>query len=102
MARHVLDELNYIKTLDREPDEDTATLKRVRQSKRYRVWRLSHPYDARMAVRIICWFDEDTDSVVVVLFATDKAPMGDVFYNSVGARADQEIDKWKNETQGKR
>jgi hypothetical protein len=53
-------------------------------------------------VRIICWFDEDSDSVVVVLFAADKAPMGDVFYNSVGARADQEIDKWKNERQGKR
>jgi hypothetical protein len=30
MAKHVLDELNYIEGLDCEPDEDTATLKRVR------------------------------------------------------------------------
>jgi hypothetical protein len=47
-----------------------------------------------MAVRIICWFDPKSDVVVVVLFATDKAAMGDVFYDSVGPRADQEIEKW--------
>ena len=57
MAKHVLDELNYIKELGREPDEDTATLKRVRQSCKHQVWRLSHPFDEDIAVRIICWFD---------------------------------------------
>ncbi len=102
MAKHVLDELNYIKDLDCEPDEDTATLKRVRQSRKYRLWRLSHPFDEDVAVRIICWFDPKSEVVVVVLFATDKAAMGDVFYDSVGPRADQEIDKWIFETEGKR
>lgn len=102
MAKHVLDELNYIKALDQEPPEDTATLKRVRQSKKYRVWRLSHPFDKEMAVRTICWFDPESATVVVVLFAADKAPMGDVFYDSVGIRADQEIETWKRENQGRR
>jgi hypothetical protein len=102
MAKHVLDELNYIKNLDAEPDDDTATLKRVRQSGKYRVWRLSHPFDPQMAIRIICWFDPESDAVVVVLFGTDKAPMGDVFYDSVGSRADQAIDQWKLENEGKR
>lgn len=102
MAKHVLDELNYIKNLDGEPGEDTATLKRVRQSRQHRVWRLSHPFDADMAVRIICWFDPEADAVVVVLFATDKAAMGDVFYDSVGPRADQEIEKWLREKEGRR
>lgn len=100
MAKHVLDELNYLKALDEEPAEDTATLKRVRQSKRYPLWRLSHPFEEGMAVRIICWFDDLADTVVVVLFAADKAPIGDVFYDSVGSRADQEIDKWKRENEG--
>ena len=36
------------------------------------------------------------------LFANDKAPMGDVFYDSVGSRADQAIDQWKVENEGKR
>lgn len=102
MAKHVVDELDYLQALDAEPDEDTATLKWVRQSKKYRVWRLSHPFDPLMAVRIICWFDPLSDAVVVVLFAADKAPMGDVFYDSVGNRADQAIDQWKIENEGKR
>ena len=37
--------------------------------------------------------------MVVALFAADKARMGDVFYNSVGARADAAIQLWLNETQ---
>jgi hypothetical protein len=102
VAKHVLDELNYIKNLDGEPVEDTATLKRVRQSRTHRVWRLSHPFDADTAVRIICWFDPEDDVAVVVLFAADKAAMGDVFYDSVGPRADQEIDKWLREKERKR
>ncbi|RPF20719.1 hypothetical protein [Myceligenerans xiligouense] len=100
MAKHVYDELRYLKTLDEEPEDDTATLKRVRQSRQHPVWRLSHPFDPQMAVRIICWFDEHSKSVVVALFAADKAVMGDVFYDSVGARADQAIDQWKRENEG--
>lgn len=100
-ARHVLDELNFIKNLDSEPAEDTATLKWVRQSRKNRVWRLSHPFDADIPVRIICWFDPQSKVVVVVLFAADKAAMGDVFYDSVGPRADQEIAKWVFEMEGK-
>jgi len=102
MSRHVLDELNYLKDLEAQPDEDTATLKRVRQSRSHQVWRLSHPYDPDMAVRIICWFDTIRDTVVVTLFAADKVPMGDVFYDSVGSRADQAIDTWTRENEGKR
>lgn len=102
MAQHVLDELNYLKDLDTEPEEDTATLKRVRQSRTHPLWRVSHPYDPDMAVRIICWFDHDHDTIVVILFAADKAPVGDVFYDNVGTRADQEIDLWQRENEGKR
>lgn len=77
------------------PAEDTAMIKRVRQSRKYQVWRVSHPYRDSIALRLICWYPLETpDTVVVALFAGDKAGMGDVFYDSVGTRADQMIDRW--------
>ena len=97
MARYVRDELGHLRGLQQEPEHDTATLKWVRQKKKYRVWRLSHPFDENMAVRVICWFPPDADTVVVVLFAANKASMGDVFYDSVGSRADQVIEQWLRE-----
>jgi hypothetical protein len=51
-----------------------------------------------VAVRLICWFPPDTGTVVVALFAVDKARLGDVFYDGVAARADPLIDQWKRET----
>ena len=91
--------LKHLQDLKEAPtvDTETATLKRVRQSKRYSVWRVSHPYREGVAVRLICWFPPDSDTVVVTLFAADKARMGDVFYNSVGDRADGLIEQWKRE-----
>jgi len=100
MARYAYDELDYLRQLTAPPTEDTATLKRVRQAKRYPVWRLSHPFDEQMALRIVCWFDDESGVVVVALFANDKATMGDVFYDTAGSRADQAIDQWKRENGG--
>src|SRR5260221_12735015 len=50
-----------------------------------------------VAVRLICWFPPDTATVVVALFAADKGKVGDLFYDSVAARADPMIDQWKRE-----
>ncbi len=71
----------------------------MRQSKRYPLWRVSHPYRDDVAVRLICWFPPDSDTVMVTLFAGDKARIGDVFCNSVGTRADALIDQWKREVE---
>ena len=79
-------ELEYLENLDGAPLIDTPTLKAVRQSAQTPVWRLSHPFVPGFAVRLIVWFDGDV--AVVVLFGTDKAQMGDVFYDPVGMRAD--------------
>jgi len=100
MARYLLDELTYLKGLEAKPVEDTATLKRVRQSSKHQVWRLSHGFDPDMAVRLICWFNPLGSDVVVTLFFGDKAQMGDVFYDSVGSRSDQIIDQWMREHAG--
>lgn len=84
--------------LDGVPLEDRPDLKRVRQSKKFPVWRTAHPFDAQIALRLICWFPPGSSSVVVALFAADKARMGDVFYDGVGARADVAIERWLRET----
>lgn len=91
--------LKHLQDLTEPPtrDTETATLRWVRQSKRHPLWRVSHPYREGIAMRLICWFPLDSDTVVVALFAGDKAPIGDVFYNSVGTRADALIDQWKRE-----
>lgn len=48
-----------------------------------------------VAMRLIAWFPPETDDLVVVaLFVGDKAHMGDVFYDSVGVRADGVIEQW--------
>jgi hypothetical protein len=78
--------------------EDRPDLKRVRQSKKFPVWRTAHPFDAQIALRLICWFPPGSSSVVVALFAADKARMGGVFYDGVGARADVAIERWLRET----
>ena len=97
--RLVLSELAVLRGLAGPPavEDETAELKWVRQSKRYRVWRVSHPYHPGVAVRLICWFPPDAQVVVVALFAGDKASIGDVWYGSVGVRADALIEQWKRE-----
>lgn len=94
--------LKRLRDLDEAPVEDTAMLKRVRQSRQHPVWRVSHPYREGIAFRLICWFPPGQDRVVVALFAGEKASMGDVFYDSVGTRADQIIDRWVAETKEER
>ncbi|GIH25217.1 hypothetical protein Aph01nite_35270 [Acrocarpospora phusangensis] len=92
--------LDQLRNLSEPPDreEETATLRWVRQSRRYPLWRVSHAYHPEVAVRLVCWFPPDTGKVVVALFAGDKARLGDLFYKSVTARADALIDQWKRET----
>ena len=101
-ARRMLDliyaQLAVLSDLTEPPSEDGPTLRRVQQSKKYRVWRLSHPFVPGLAVRTIAWFAPD-GTVVVALFSNNKAQMGDVFYSSVGSRADQIIDQWYRERQ---
>lgn len=87
--------LGVLQDLRAAPEADTPTLRRVSQSRRHQVWRVAHPFVPGIAVRLIVWFPPDRPGeVVVVLFGADKARMGDVFYDSVGPRADAVIDSY--------
>lgn len=86
--------MDYLRGLTEPPTEDSLRLKEVRQSGRHQVWRVAHPFHAGIAVRLICWFPPGQDVAVVALFSGDKANIGDIFYDSVGSRADQLVDLW--------
>ena len=88
-------ELDVLQDLEVPPTENVPSLRRVSQSRRYPVWRVAHPFVEGAAIRLIVWFPpERQGEVVIVLFGADKAQMGDVFYNSVGPRADAAIDSY--------
>jgi hypothetical protein len=85
--------LQALTDLQRKPAEESATFKRVRQARRHELWRVAHPYDADVAVRIICWFP-DEQSVVIALVGFDKKTIGDVFYASAVVRGEALVDAW--------
>ena len=76
-----------------EPAEESATFKRVRQARRHELWRVAHPFDPEVSVRVICWFPAD-DEVVIALIGFDKKTIGDVFYASAAARGEALVDAW--------
>lgn len=97
--RYVAEALELLRNLTEPPtrEAETADLRLVRQSRKYEVWRVSHPYDPDIAVRLICWFPPDSKTVVVALFVGDKARTGDIWYNSVASQAIGIIEQWKRE-----
>jgi hypothetical protein len=84
----LLQELN---DLPAKPEEETATFKRVRQARRHELWRVAHPFDPDIAVRLICWFPSDQE-VVIALIGFDKKTIGDIFYASAAARGEALVD----------
>jgi hypothetical protein len=86
--------LAVLESLDGVPKEESATLKRVRQGRRYPLWRVSHPFVPGIAIRLIVWFAPSGD-VVVTATAFDKAAVGDVWYASAVTTANAVIDEWK-------
>jgi len=86
--------LRFLRSLAAAPSDDLPpTLKRVRQARRHRIWRVSHPYDPAVAVRVLCWFP-DPDTAVVALIGGDKATIGDLWYDSATPRAELAVDQW--------
>lgn len=93
-------EMDLLERLTAPPRIDSKKICRIRSSKQHQIWRVSHPFVDGIAIRLIVWFPpvEIIPSAVVVLGA-NKAEMGDIFYDGVGARADGAINKWVREKQ---
>ncbi len=84
--------LEALEALPCKPDEDSQAIKRVQQARRHEVYRISHKYDERAAIRIICWFPQD-DTAVVALVGGDKKKLGNVWYTSAAVRAEAGVDQ---------
>lgn len=93
--------LDYLLNLPGRPTEETATLKRVRQAKRYEIWRLAHPFDPDVAVRVLSWFPDERVAVVA-LVAGDKKKISDEWYDSATPRAEAAVDQWLRELRSER
>lgn len=85
-----------LQDLEKRPIGESATYKRVRQARRHELWRVAHPFDERVAVRIICWFPDEA-TVVVALVGFDKARQGDIWYSSAAVRGEALVDQWLRE-----
>jgi hypothetical protein len=85
--------LQALNDLPAKPEEESATFKKVQQARRHELWRVAHPFDPDLAVRIICWFPT-AEQVVIALVGFDKKAIGDVFYASAAARGEAMVDAW--------
>ena len=88
--------LGELQDLSGKPSCESATFKRVRQARRHELWRLAHPFDPAVAIRIIVWFPSE-DRVVIALVGFDKARFGDVWYTSAAVRGENLVDQWLRE-----
>ena len=91
--------LQALTDLPGKPEEESATFKRVRQAHRHKLWRVAHPFDPAVAIRIICWFPTD-DQVVIAPIGFDKKAIGDVFYASAATRGEALADAWLRQKGG--
>jgi hypothetical protein len=78
--------------LDERPTEPTAHLTPVVQATRHNIWRISHPYQEGYAVRLLLWFPDDRDEIVIV-FAGNKHPNHDVWYDRAIREAENTVDQ---------
>ncbi len=88
--------LSAVRDLQSKPHEESATFKRVQQARRHELWRVAHPFDPDVAVRLIIWF-APTGEVVVAVFSFDKARQGDVWYARAAAEGQLAVDQWLRE-----
>jgi hypothetical protein len=100
-ACRTADLLGALRDLESSPEEESATFKRIRQARRHDIWRVAHPFDPAVAVRILCWFPADLpEAAVVALVGGDKLAGGtgsviqDLWYDSATPRAEAAVDRW--------
>jgi hypothetical protein len=88
--------LGALRRLPAKPAEENATFKRVQQAKLHELWRVAHPFDPDVAVRIIVWFPP-TGEVVVAVFSFDKAHKGNIWYSRAAVEGQAVVDQWLRE-----
>lgn len=74
-----------------EPTVDTPELKRVAEARRHPLWRIAHPYDPAVQVRLIVWWE--VEHTAWVLVGGDKAGLEGTWYTTAAVKAEQAVDR---------
>ena len=86
----------YLQRLEECPAEATMQLAPlVQASPGYDLWRVKHSHRDGYAMRLIVWFDDDNPGRVYIVFAGNKHPLHDVWYNRAVNEAEHEVDRLK-------
>lgn len=74
-----------------EPSVDTPQLRRVAEARRHPLWRIAHPYDPAVQVRLIVWWE--VEHTAWVLVGGDKAGLEGTWYTTAAIKAEQAVDR---------
>ena len=79
--------------LPERPTEPTAQLTPVVQASRHNIWRIKHLHQDGYAVRLLLWFPDDNDYEIVIVFAGNKHPNHDLWYDRAIREAEAAVDQ---------
>ena len=93
LARLVNQLRRSLTRLTERPSEPTANLTPVVQAARHNIWRISHLYQDGYAVRLLVWFPDDNADEIVIVFAGNKHPNHDLWYDRATREAEAAVDQ---------
>lgn len=86
----------YLHRLDERPAEATMQLAPLVQAAHgYNLWRSKHTHRNGYAMRLIVWFDDDNPDVVYIVYAGNKHPLHDIWYDRAVNESEHEVDRIK-------
>lgn len=94
MLAAVLDDINNLKE---PPKEESSHLCRAVGAKKHDIWRVSHPYNPEVAVRVLIWFTPNGDAVLLAGGGDKLKDRYDgQWYQFAIPQAEQEVDNFLN------
>lgn len=77
--------LTAVRELEGQPAFESATFSRVMVARRYPLWRVAHPHDGVVQVRILVWFEAGT---AWCLLGGDKSGIDEQWYQAATVQAE--------------
>jgi hypothetical protein len=91
LARLVNQLRRALTRLPERPVEPTAHLTPVVQAQRHNIWRIKHPHQDGYAIRLLLWFPDDSDEIVI-MFGGNKHPNHELWYDRATRETEAAVD----------
>jgi hypothetical protein len=86
----------YLQQLNARTTEATMQLAPLVQAAHgYDLWRVKHTHRDGYAMRLIVWFDDDHHGVAHIVYAGNKHPLHDIWYDRAVNESEHEVDRIK-------